>query len=182
MATVDELIAEAKPREVTVEVCLDGALLAEHDRAEEQLRRAVSGGVETTSLSGVHPSVELAARVRELEADIRAKARTWRFRGLPPWQYRQLIDAHPADKPGHRWSTVTFPPVLIAACCVEPVTFTSAEDVRRLLERCTSGVQDQLFTAAYQANEGGGDVPKSELASAATPTTGPSSTQQPAGE
>lgn len=182
MVSVDDLIAEAKPRESRVGVCLDGALLAEHEQAEAELQRAVADGVEPNSLSDVPPSVAAAARVRELEERIRALERVFVFRALPPWEYRRLISAYPPDEPRLRWNAETFPPALIAACCIEPVKFASADDVRRLLEKLNEGVQDQLFDAAFRANEGGGEIPKSVVASAMIPTTGPRSTPPPAGE
>lgn len=169
MATVDELIAKAKPREVTAPVCMAGDLNAEHEDLTRQLE-AVSGNPmdADASISDKPARLHLAEQVAALEERMAGSLHTFVFRALSPAKFRELKRAHPprADVvPAERiFNTETLPTALIAACCIDP-EFPSTTKVDELFDRLGQGAFDQVFDAAWSACTGEATVPKSLLAS-----------------
>jgi hypothetical protein len=175
VADVDDLIARAKPRRTTVQICLAGDLNAQHEDLSRQLE-ALTGGWEPGSLSEKNPRIELADQIVELEREMTGQLHTFVFDALPPAKFAQMKRAYPARPdavpPERLFNIDEFPSALIAACCTDPV-FPSVAKVEELFDRLGQGAFDQAFDAAWSACTGGSEVPKSLLASATTRSTGP---------
>lgn len=156
--------------ERTVEVCLDGALSAEVEHAERELARL--GRWEPTTLSESDPRAELRERLDRLRAEQRESVHEFRFRALSARDYSDLLSQHrprEEDKAdGLRFNVETFPTALIAACCVDPEM--TEDEAGELLEELSSGQRDQLFAAAWAANEQAVSVPFWSSASGTTRT------------
>lgn len=175
MASVEDLIARAKPREVTVPVCLAGDLNAEHEALSRELQ-AAGGEWIPDSLSAPNPRLALAERLTALERQMAEQVHVFRCRALPPAKFRELQRAHPAREdasPPERFNLDTFPAALVAACSVDP-EFLGTEQVEALFEKLGQGAFDAVFGAAWAACTGVSDVPKSALASATIRSTAPS--------
>lgn len=176
MASVEDLIAQAKPREVTVPICLAGDLNARHEELSRQLQAAGDSWV-PDSLSGVNPKLALAEQITALEREMAEHSHTFVCRALPRSKYAELRRAHPARDdtavPERLFNLDTFPVALVAASCVDP-EFPSVEKVDELFDRLGQGAFDEVFTAAWAANTGGSGVPKSLLASRTIRSTAPS--------
>jgi hypothetical protein len=169
MADVDDLIARAKPREVTIPICLAGDLNAQHEDLSRQLVAARGSGEQwiPNSLSERNPQLEIAEQITALEREMSEQTHVFRCRALPPAKFRELQRAHPPreDAPiTERFNLDSFPAALIAASCVDP-SFPSAEKVSELFDRLGQGAFDAVFGAAWEACNGQPTVPKSALAS-----------------
>jgi hypothetical protein len=176
MADVDELIARAKPRETTAAVCLAGDLNARHEELTRQLGDLEEKWI-PDSLSSENPRLALAEQITALEREMTEQLHTFRFRALPKTKFQALQRAHPARDdavpPERLFNVETFPTALVAACCVDP-EFPSVAKVDELFDKLGQGAFDAAFTAAWTANTGGSDVPKSALASITIRSTAPS--------
>lgn len=176
MVDVDELIARAKPRETTAQVCLAGDLNARHEQLTRELAAASDSAWIPDSLSAENPRLATAEQITAIEREMAEQLHTFRFRALPQSKFRELQRAHPArDDAAPRealFNADTFPSALIAACCVDP-EFPSVAKVQELFDRLGQGAFDTAFSAAWLANTGGGDVPKSVLASATIRSSAP---------
>lgn len=171
MASVDDLVARAKPREVSVPVCLAGDLNAQHEELSRQLAAAEGDGRPDpdASISEKPASLELAERIRALEQEMADSLHVFRCRALPRTRFAELRRIHPpredAPIPERLFNLDTFPRALIAASCVDP-EFPTVEKVDELFDRLGQAAFDAVFTAAWEANQGDTGVPKSRLASA----------------
>lgn len=175
MADVDDLIARAKPREVSAQVCLAGDLNARHEDLTRRLQAVTDQGVDVDrSLSEKPPAVALAEQITALEEEMAGSLHTFVMRALPPAKFAELKRAHPprpdAVPPERNFNTDTLPVALVAACCIDPV-FPSVEKVDALFERLGQGAFDEVVAAAFEACTGGSAVPKSLLASATIRST-----------
>lgn len=176
MASVDDLISRAKPREVTVPICLAGDLNARH----EELTRKLQAGRDETwipdSLSSPNPQLEVAEQVTTLEREMAEQVHVFRFRALPPAKFNALKRSHPARDdavpPERLFNLDTFPAALIAATCVDP-EFPSVDKVGELFDRLGQGSFDAAFSGAWEANTGESSVPKSALASVTIRSSAP---------
>jgi hypothetical protein len=168
MGTIDDIIASATLREETATVCVAGDLNAQHETAEKALR-AIGDWV-PAKMGEEDPRTALAATVTDLEARMAAHEHTFRFRSLPWKAFRKLRRDHTPDS--GILDSDAFVPALILACAADP-TFTDLAQVEQLLDVLSEGQVDRLFTAAWAANVGSADIPKSVLASARMASSAP---------
>lgn len=165
MTTIDDLLAEITAREKTVRILLRQDLLAEHDRLEAELVQVCTvDAQENRDPQG--PAI--AQRIVELEAEIDAAKRSFRFRAVGKKAWADLLALHPPTKdqlseaPRLDHNPETFPPAAIAASCVDPVI--TPEQVDQLEQGLNLAQFDLLWTACLDANVRGDDSPKSLVA------------------
>lgn len=169
MASIEDILAEATPRERTVMVCIRGDLLGEADRLQDELNR-VSTDWEPADLTDVHPGRELAVKLKELREQIKAAERPFKLRYIGDKAYSDLMAANPAKEDSQAFDSDAFPRALIAACCVDPVM--TEEQVAALFEKINQGEVKKLFDAAWDVHNSSEMVPFSLLASALTAALG----------
>lgn len=168
MTSIEDIITSATLREEVVSICVAGALNAEHDRLDAQLRQ-LDEKWEPTSLSDADPRRDIAERVVAVERQMAEHRHEFRFRAMPWTQFRLLRAEHTGTD---GLSLATFVPTLLHRCAVSP-TFADTDEVQRLLDVLTERQVDELFGAAWKANTGAADIPKSVAASALMASSGP---------
>jgi hypothetical protein len=163
------MLAGAKLAERTVEICLRGDLIAEHQQAERELERAEKNSANSLAGNGV---AELAERIQALEAEMQQNVYTFRLRGLPAPQFRAFKAEHPIriedGEPNKQdavfgFNTETGFDPLTRMCVVDPEL--DDETWTQLLESLTENQLEELSAAAWFLNRGDVDVPKSSAAS-----------------
>jgi hypothetical protein len=159
----EEILARAKPREKTVQVCLAGDLAGEAERLQDELAR-VSEDWEPEDLTDVHPGRAIAEQLKAVHAQVRQAEEPFTFRYIGDRAYSDLVAAHPADNAQELVDSVTFPRALVAASCVQP-TMTE-EQVIELFEVINEGQIKQLFDAAWDVHNSSEVIPFSLAASA----------------
>lgn len=116
----------------------------------------------------------IARRIEELEAEARTSEVWFRFEGLGRGKLAKLEAQHVPTREQREtisedlmWNPETFPPALMAASCVEPAELRgNVEEFAEIYDNWSQGQLDRMWRACQAANMMGGDVPKSELASA----------------
>lgn len=171
------MLAGAKLPERTVEICLRGDLVAEHEEAERQLAAAEKRA--TDSLAG-NGTGELVERIEALEAEMRESTQTFTLRALPHRRtarddrptHNELKKAHPprrgdngeiieADEVGY--NVDTFNEALVRLCVVEPELDTADWD--DLFAVISEGQFAVLAMGCIMLNRGDINVPFSQAAS-----------------
>jgi len=171
--TIEEILARRKPRTDSVWVPVDTDLqqrIADTERRLDAARKASDLTFEPGKITALE--AELAAL--EEEADLVSAEFT--FQELPRPEYRKLIAAHPPvpGGPSTRWNEDTFAPVLVAACCIDPVmTVEQAETIWATWSEATTFL---LFGKAWEVNEGKVKIPFSRRSTGTTRGSPPSST------
>ncbi len=163
MASIDDILKRATPRERTVLVCVRGDLAGEAERLADELAR-VSEDWEPDSIAAEHPGRKIAARLKELQKEMREHEEPFRLRYIGDRAYSDLLAAHPADNDNEAFNSETFPRALIAAACVDPVM--TPEQVADLFEVINEGEIKKLFDAAWDVHHSTESVPFSLAASA----------------
>ena len=163
------MLAEAALPETTVQICLRGDLVAEHELAERELEKALVRAVDSLAGNG---AAEIAERIEGLEEQMREHTYDFRLRALRRPQWRALVEAHPPRRgedneilPQDRMlvNSETFFDAMIRACLVDPDL--SDEEWRQLNDALTDKQYDQLSDAAWALNRREVDVPFSLAAS-----------------
>ena len=163
------MMAEARLPERTVQICLRGDLVADHEAAERELERAEKAAI--TSLAG-NGTAEIADRIQALEEQMREHTYAFRLRAMPKPKFRAIVAAHPsrrddegrvidADRLGV--NSETFFDALILTCLVDPEL--TAEEFGELADVLTENQYDHLSTAAWNLNKDEVDIPFSLAAS-----------------
>jgi hypothetical protein len=172
---IDELLDEITPIERTVAVCLRGDLVAEMELLETELAQA-----RTTDMLTNEPdrAPVIAQSIEDVQQQIVAATRTFRFRALPGRDWADLIAQYPPSKDqrtdGWDYDPATFPVYAVAACAVDPVmTPTKAQ---QLYGKISTGQWTKLWRAVMAANAGEDRLPKSVAATVSLPPSEPSST------
>lgn len=165
--TMQDILARTKPVLAEATICLDGELLLEHDRISTELDGMA--GWESSSLSDVDPRIEVRSRLADLEQRIRAASQTFLFRSVGDKTNSDLLAAHPSPKndqgePLYAFDPTTYPVALIAASAVEPVMTT--QEAEQLFDVLNLDQRNQLFGAAFRANQRSVDIPFSSSVSA----------------
>jgi hypothetical protein len=165
--SIEAILAMARPKERVVDLCLRGDLVAEHDVLERQIRDANTVVGERALGDGGTPRA-LAVRVQELERQMRAASRPFRFRALPrsKWDALRKRFESESDRTGYDMEALAGP--LVAASCVSPAM--TEEKLDELREVISHGQFQELFGAAWDVNTGAVDVPFSLIASATLAT------------
>lgn len=163
---IADVLKKAKPPESSVDLCLEADLAAEHDALNRQLLEAQQEEARTSRKMGDVPrSRQLSEQIQELEERMRSSEVTFRMRGISAFRYQELLDDHPGrEGKNERYNPLTYPPALIAACCVDP--HMSEVEAKQLVEVLGTGQTDKLFSAAMTVTQGPGAVPFSLAASA----------------
>jgi hypothetical protein len=162
MASIEDILAQATPRERTVKVCIRGDLAGEAERLQDELSK-VSEDWEPADLTDVHPGRELATALKEIKEQIRAAEVPFTLRYIGDKPYSDLMAAHPGKDDNEAFDSETFPRALVAASCVDPVM--SEEQVAQLFEKINQGEIKKLFDAAWDVHNSSEMVPFSLLAS-----------------
>jgi hypothetical protein len=172
MASIEDIIGSATLREETTTICVAGDLNAEHERLTAELARLDEQEWQPSSLGGMgeDPRRVLAGQVTAVEARMSEHEHTFRFRAMPWRRFREMREKYTPDSGSLDLDGLV--PQLMLVCCVEP-KFADAAQVDKLLDVLTSGQVDALFTAAWKANVGDADVPKSARASALMASSAP---------
>lgn len=175
-------LAGAKLPERTVEICLRGDLVAEHEEAERQLEQAEKRPADSLAGSGTG---ELVERIEALEAQMREETETFTLRALPHRRsarddrptHTELKKAHPprredgeiidADEVGY--NVDSFNEALVKLCTVDPVL--DADDWAELFAVISEGQFAVLAMASIFLNRGDINVPFSHAASKAKRAT-----------
>jgi hypothetical protein len=166
MTTIKDLLADARPAERSVPVCLRGDLYADLEELDRQLRTLQSSPRE--SLADGEGQHELARQIEDLREAMREATRDFRLRSLGRKGWQELRAAHPprsGDEKDelHSVNVETFYPALVRASVVEP-PLDDADWAR--LEICLSDQQwEDLVAAAVVLNRQSVSVPFSSAAS-----------------
>lgn len=180
--SVDDFLGEFEPPSIEVRVCPRADLLEEHRRLDRALADAGGRG-DIGGLAG-GATRDTAKRVAEVEEQIEAATRAFRFRALSRRRWRALLAAHPPRKQdkadGVDFNPETFPVAAIAACAAEPSM--TDEQAEQLADRLPLGEFERLWQAVVSVNLGASETPKSVLATAILRTNGASSTSAARGE
>lgn len=170
-----KMLAGAKLPERTVEICLRGDLVAEHEQAERDLEQAERKQTDSLAGSGVG---EIVARIEALEEQMREHVVVFTLRAMPTSQWRALLKAHPPrrengeivdDDKGMELNVDTFYADLARSSIVSPEM--DDDDWAALLETITNNQFGMLTGAAWLLNRGEVDVPFSLAASRAKRAT-----------
>lgn len=180
LAFVD-LLAQAKPAERTIRLCLRGDLVAQFEELDRRRAEAeAEAKAQAGSLAG-SPAVALARQMEQLQQQMQDSTYRFRLRALPRKAYQALVAAHPprrdadgevlADDRHAQVNVETFYEPLIRACLVDPVLDDAQWE--RLAEEVLSDRQfEQLALAAYATCRGDIDIPFSFGASQTLKTSG----------
>ena len=141
---------DVKPRTDTVDLCLDGTLVAQADRVRRQIRQAKRDDSLDAGVDDLQAELEL------LEEAIGQATRTFDIRSCGHRRWRELLVAHQSDDPAERYDAGTFVPAAIAECVVQ---FESAADVVEAQELLTTAQISKLFSAVRALNETDGALP-----------------------
>jgi hypothetical protein len=176
--SIKEKIAKARLPQRTIQICLNGDLVAEHEEAERELEQAQRNP--GNSLAG-NGAAAIAERIEALEAEMRESTETFVLRALPQKKnprddrptWRELLDRHPprrgddgeiveADK-GTLLNTETFYDDLVRTSVVSPeMDETDWDDLFAVITNAQFG---DLSMAAWLLNRGEVDIPFSLAAS-----------------
>jgi hypothetical protein len=178
MSSIKDKLKKARLPERTVQLCLNGDLVAAHEEAERQLEQAQRSGGDSLAGNG---AAEIAERIEALEAEMRESTETFILRALPQKKsprddrptWRELLDRHPprreadgeivdADK-GTMLNTETFYEDLIRVSVVSPeMDETDWDDLFGVITNAQFG---ELSMGAWLLNRGEVDIPFSLAAS-----------------
>lgn len=155
-------------------VTMRGDLLDEVAQLDERLRREETLD-QQENRTPVAP--DIARKIQELEAEARRSEVLFQFEGLGQGEYAKLQAAHPAtpevkkelgaaEDAEFEWSPITFPPALMAACCIEPAELKgNLAEWTEIHLTWSSGQVSRLWGTCLAANSMVAETPKSERAS-----------------
>lgn len=172
MLAIDEILAQARPVEHTIRLCLRGDLQAQWEQLDRD-RAVAEKDSDAGSLAG-SPAVAIARQMEALREQMEESTVTFTVRALPRRAYQALAAAHPPrrddkgavheDDRQHGIDTTTFWSPLIRACVVAP-ELTEAQWTRLLDEVLSDRQYEQLASAAVVACRGDVDIPFSPAVS-----------------
>jgi hypothetical protein len=178
VSSIKNKIKAARLPQRTVEICLRGDLVAEHEQAERDLEQAQRTPGDSLAGNG---AADIAERIEALEAQMRESTEIFTLRALPQGKsprddrptWRELLDRHPPrrgddgevveDDRGLLLNTATFYEDLIRMSVVAPAM--DDEDWSDLLGVLTNKQYGDLSLAAWMLNRGEVDIPFSLAAS-----------------
>jgi hypothetical protein len=178
VSSIKDKLAKARLPERTIQLCLNGDLVARHEEAERELEQAQRNP--GNSLAG-NGAAAIAERIEALEAEMRESTETFVLRALPQKKgaagtrptWRELLDRHPprrgddgeileADK-GLMVNTATFYEDMVRECTVSPEM--DDDDWDALFGVISSSQYQDLHMAAWLLNRGDINIPFSRAAS-----------------
>lgn len=178
---VDELLAQARPAEKSVSLCLRGDLVAEYERLDAEHAKAIDRVDTSLAGDGGPSALEIAQQMQALRELMQGSILTLTVRALVPrTRYTELVLAHPprtdlegAPLPQDRegYNAETFYPALVRASTVDPVM--TPERWERLDQVLSDRQFDQLAIGCLEVNRGLVSVPFSPAASRTLRTSEP---------
>lgn len=178
MASIDDVLAAAKPRTETIRLLFDSDLAARHEAASAALAVAQGDGTSEARL------LAIADDVLAVEAEIRAAEVEVVVQSIGKHAWSELLADHPPTLEhrsmyGRRLdhNPETFPYVAIAASVIEPEGMTD-EKARALEEVVSVHEWDLLWGAVLKVNVGARSPGESVAASALAKRLRPSSEQR----
>lgn len=185
MTSIDDVLDAHRPVTRSVRVVVDGQLLGDLDRLEEQLAEARR---QDDRLNRPPQAPAIAEQIRQLRDRANTEAVEFTFEAIGRKAWSDLQAQHPPtdeqiaegrdDGIRPDFNPETFPAAAIAASCVEPSGMT-VEKAQRLLDGWTVSQTRKLWSACLSANIGGADIPFSEGAYDVLRRSGGSSTTAP---
>jgi hypothetical protein len=173
---IEDVLSRTKPARRSVPICLDGSIAERVDGLERVWLDAVKYDRE-------HNAPDTAPAIRDQIEALRAEADAatieFTVEALGSTAWRRLVAEHPPpddDLEGWRWDPVSFPPVAVAASCLDPKM--SEDQAYALADRLSDGQWGKLFGAVLHVNVGD-DIPKFALGTDDPPTSEPRSTTAP---
>ncbi|WP_020141131.1 hypothetical protein [Streptomyces sp. 351MFTsu5.1] len=161
--SIQEILAQAKPRERTVTVCLRGDLAGEVERLTDEISK-VSEEWEPADLTDEHPGRALSEQLHEARKQAKAAEEPFTFRYIGDKAYSDLLAAHPSENENELFDSVTFGRALVSASCIAPVM--TEDEVTELFEVINEGEIKKLFDAAWDVHNAADVIPFSLAASA----------------
>lgn len=179
--SIEQVLKQARPKTVTVQVCLRGDLLALHEQGEKELADARRVAETENAYSG---APDLARRVQEIEAEIDAAQTSFTFTavGQKAWTDLYVAAGLGEETPETDPAFIAWMLSAVAASCSEPAM--SDEQAERLFSVLNFGQWQLLWKACLDANVQGTSVPFSAAASAVlrgyeTKSASPIATESP---
>lgn len=172
MASIEEILARAKPRTEVVSICLAGDLRAEHNRLSAELDRLTEQSPGRKMMSGNTEARGVAEQIQALEAEMGKAEQEFRFQGISEDALEALRERFP-PREGKRetWNVSAAGPALVAACAVEPPMSEAQSELLR--KSLAQGDWDTLVETAWTATASKDtSVPFSARASALTRSSG----------
>lgn len=165
---LDSALANAKLPERTIELCLRGDLVAEHEDLERQLD-VEAAKPDENSLAGNPRVLELREQLDGLVEQMQQSSVVLRVRALSNRAWHALVNDHEPRKDNaldavYGFNLETLAPELVRRCLVPKLDDDHWE---RLYAVLSNGQFEQLFLAAHGASRGRVDVPKLFIASEA---------------
>lgn len=167
--SIDEILAVAENpayhRVATARILLRQDLFDEHERRHAALAQAIT---DDERLNRIPQAPRLADELQAFEAEIDAERVEFRFRSVGAQAWAALLAKYPPTKdqlkayPRAEYNPVTFPAAAVAASCVEPAM--TLDQAKALEAAINQAAWEQLFARACDANVGGVENPKSDLA------------------
>jgi hypothetical protein len=174
MASIEDLLAQARPVTRTARLCLRGDLIAAREDAE---RRLLAARVEDDRLNEPDTAPGIAAEIVALEAEQDAASVEFKMQALSRTAWQSLVEANPPSEQEKEKDLdygAGFPAAAIAASCADPVM--SLEQVNQLLDVISSAQFLKLWNTVMAVNLGVDDLPKSVAATATLRSSGERST------
>lgn len=183
-SNIEEFLGAAQAPRLSVPINRRADLLARHAQLKEAHARALRDDLGNAGITGGKLAPEIQRQIEECEDEMADSVVTFTFEGLGRQEYERLRAAAPPRREDKAqqldFNADTFPPMLFAACCVEPAM--TLEQAQRLCAQVTEGQFTDLWQAAIAVNVGSDAVPKSVRRSATGEPSGTSSTTAALGE
>lgn len=173
--TLDDFAKAHKPARATARVCLRQDLWERHAALDAELAQAIR---DDTSENRDPQAPAVAKAIEELEAEIAASEQSFTFASIGKQAWTKLLALHlPSDEQreqGLDHDPATFPAAAVAASAVEP---TMSVETAQAMDKALNIAQwNRLWSAVLTANLGGGESPKSAMATVVRQRLVPSST------
>ena len=148
-----DIAGQARPREATVSLCVDGTVQSRLEAARRRLADERRRSADTLDGGDVGPALEEVERLED-----QAATSTFEFavRSCGHERWRELLVTHRSDDPAERWDASTFVPAAIAECCD---AFDSPAEVSDAAKTLTTAQILKLFNAVRRVNEDDDLVP-----------------------
>jgi hypothetical protein len=173
--TLEDFAKAHKPARATARVGFRQDLWDRHARLEAELAQAIR---EDSTQNRDPEAPAVADELKALEAQIEAGEQAFTFQSIGKAKWTALIAEHP-PLPEHKdmgsdHNPDTFPPAAMAACAVEPTM--TVETAQAMADALNVSQWNRLWSAVLTANLGGGEAPKSAMATVVQQRLAPSST------
>lgn len=160
MKTIDDFLGGFKAPQVVVPICARADLMADYERLQEELQKALRDN--SQSLAGANGQA-VREKIYELEDEMEANTMEFVLQALPSNEYRRILAENPPRKEDEAdkvaFNRDTFPAALLAECCVQPEM--SYEQALEVLLKISDGQFAKLWNSLLLVNVGEDKTPKS---------------------